>query len=357
MAKEMNTPDYTVEAGEALEQYRLVKLNASNAWVYADSGDEPVGRNNKYVASGDPATATLFNKCGTMKMVASGAISARARVYTDNDGKITATNTGISVGVNGETASTADGDIIEIFHDRDVVSALSSPEIAGGINDVNGNELLKFTATATAVNEITLANAATGSGPSLTATGGDANVPISLAGKGTGAVNLGQATSAGVDLLADQPIRDSSGNELLKFTKAATAVNEITVANAATGNGVSIAATGGDANVGLTVAGKGAGTVTVGQATGSVQLSTAITDLVGFHGVAPAVQRAGAAQGVVSATVGADIGAFTDPPSAAEMALLRTFANALKTDAAAIIVLLNELRAAEVEKGLIKGAA
>jgi hypothetical protein len=37
-----------------------------------------------------------------------------------------------------------------------------------------------------------------------------------------------------------------------------------------------------------------------------------------------------------AATVGADIAAFTDPPSAAEMALLRTFVNALKADQAAL---------------------
>ena len=35
-------------------------------------------------------------------------------------------------------------------------------------------------------------------------------------------------------------------------------------------------------------------------------------------------------------TVGSAIAAFTDPPSAAEMALLRTFVNALKTDVAAL---------------------
>ena len=35
---------------------------------------------------------------------------------------------------------------------------------------------------------------------------------------------------------------------------------------------------------------------------------------------------------VATLTVGSDIGAFTDPPSAAEMALLRTFVNALKAD-------------------------
>ena len=42
-------------------------------------------------------------------------------------------------------------------------------------------------------------------------------------------------------------------------------------------------------------------------------------------------------------TVGTAIGAFTDPPSAAEMALLRTFVNALKTDNAAALVSLAAL--------------
>lgn len=43
----------------------------------------------------------------------------------------------------------------------------------------------------------------------------------------------------------------------------------------------------------------------------------------------------------VSLTVGSAIGAFTDPPSAGEMAALRTFVNALKTDAAAVKAVLN----------------
>jgi hypothetical protein len=91
--------------------------------------------------------------------------------------------------------------------------------------------------------------------------------------------------------------------------------------------------------------------------TAGYKIGTTATQLVGFHGATPVAQRAGAAQGAVTATVSTNIAAFTDPPSAAEMALLRTFVNALKTDAAAIIVLVNELRAAQVAKGLIKGAA
>lgn len=69
-------------------------------------------------------------------------------------------------------------------------ATLTSPKVITGINDTNGNELLKVTATASAVNELTLANAATGNAPVLSATGGDTNVDITLTPKGTGVVNL-----------------------------------------------------------------------------------------------------------------------------------------------------------------------
>lgn len=55
----------------------------------------------------------------------------------------------------------------------------------GFIGDQNGNEYLKFTTAASAVNEITATNAATGAGPSLAATGGDANIPLNINSKGT----------------------------------------------------------------------------------------------------------------------------------------------------------------------------
>ncbi len=56
----------------------------------------------------------------------------------------------------------------------------------GGINDTNGNELLKVTATGSAVNELTLANAATGNSPTITASGGDTNIGENHIMKGTG---------------------------------------------------------------------------------------------------------------------------------------------------------------------------
>jgi hypothetical protein len=53
-------------------------------------------------------------------------------------------------------------------------------------------------------------------------------------------------------------INDASSNETLKLASIASAVNEVTIENAATGNAVHISATGGDASVGLHLAGKGA---------------------------------------------------------------------------------------------------
>lgn len=65
---------------------------------------------------------------------------------------------------------------------------LTSPKIGTQILDTNGNELFILTATASAVNEITFANAATGTDPTFTASGGDSNVGIKFVTKGTGYV-------------------------------------------------------------------------------------------------------------------------------------------------------------------------
>lgn len=76
-------------------------------------------------------------------------------------------------------------------------AVLTSPKVITGINDTNGNELLKVTATASAVNELTLANAATGNDPSLTASGGDTNIGINLVPKGTGEVQIAGTPMSG----------------------------------------------------------------------------------------------------------------------------------------------------------------
>ena len=70
---------------------------------------------------------------------------------------------------------------------------LTSPKIGTSILDTNGNELALLTATSSAVNEITLANAATGNGPIISSTG-ETNVDLNLNPKGSGV--LKSATAA-----------------------------------------------------------------------------------------------------------------------------------------------------------------
>jgi hypothetical protein len=67
---------------------------------------------------------------------------------------------------------------------------LTAPKIAnaGFIADANGNEQIKFTTTASAVNELTVTNNTTGNNPIISATGGDTNIGIVLTPKGSGEV-------------------------------------------------------------------------------------------------------------------------------------------------------------------------
>jgi len=79
---------------------------------------------------------------------------------------------------------------------------LTAPKIVSGgfIADANGNELIIFTTTASAVNEITLANSATGGNPKFSATGGDSNIGIDFQTKGTGTYRLLGTSSQAAEL-------------------------------------------------------------------------------------------------------------------------------------------------------------
>ena len=62
--------------------------------------------------------------------------------------------------------------------------------------DTNTNELFKFSPAASAVNEMTVFNAATGSGPNIAASGDDSNIDINLSSKNTGKVVLNSANTS-----------------------------------------------------------------------------------------------------------------------------------------------------------------
>ena len=118
----------------------------------------------------------------------------------------TVSGTGVTL-VEGKThVIYVDGtNAVDVFFLKDLVED-TSPQLGGdldtnsqnikiddahGIQDENGNEQITFQTTASAVNQIDVTNAATGNAPSVTATGDDTNVDLSIAGKGLGRVSLG----------------------------------------------------------------------------------------------------------------------------------------------------------------------
>jgi len=92
------------------------------------------------------------------------------------------------------------GDIVTVSANQTLTTkTLTSPRIGTNILDTNGNELIKVTATSSAVNEITLANAAADNDPRITLSGGSTNIGLQVLPKGTGAFvvqgNSDQGTS------------------------------------------------------------------------------------------------------------------------------------------------------------------
>jgi hypothetical protein len=106
---------------------------------------------------------------------------------------------------------------------------LTSPKIGTNILDVNGLELLNLTATGSAVNELTLANASTGNNPILSATGGDTNVGITLTPKGSGEVVIGTGAAAAT-------LTSSGAHDLTLDTNGGTNSGVISIVDGAGGN-------------------------------------------------------------------------------------------------------------------------
>lgn len=192
----------------------------------------------------------------------------------------------------------------------------TTPQLGGQL-DVNGNaigdgtlELVKFTETPSAVNEITITNAATAGAPQISATGDDANIDLDLQPKGTGNVTLGnytldgdQTVGAGQDnyvltydnaagtigleaaapgglsnivedttpqlggdleISAARTFNDTNGNEYLGFeVGGASAANYLAIRNANTAAGPSLKSVGTDTDVDLNLQPKGSGAVNI----------------------------------------------------------------------------------------------
>ena len=187
---------------QAIGGYEAVALNATTGATLAfTNGVLSNGKNavlnltgtittsvNVVVPDGIEKTYIIKNSSsGAHDVVVKTSSGTGATFDTTNKGTKIVYSDGTNVVDSGLTAG-----ITAVVED-------TTPQLGGQL-DVNGNaigdgtlELLKFSETGSAVNEFTVANAATGNNPTLSATGDDTNIGIDLTTKGTGFIKFNDA--------------------------------------------------------------------------------------------------------------------------------------------------------------------
>jgi len=173
---------------------------AANTTVFVDSGIEKT----YIIENGTSGAFTLaLNQVGGNSVIFGATDKTSKIVYLDG------TNAN-DLGVVNLTAP-------QTLTNKTLTTPTLTSPIIDVIDDSNGNEEIKFTATASAVNELTVANAATGNAPEISSTGDDTNIDIKITPKGTGKVVLDGIKYPNADGSSGQVLStDGSGN--LSFT-------------------------------------------------------------------------------------------------------------------------------------------
>jgi hypothetical protein len=116
---------------------------------------------------------------------------------------------------NGLSGATGTGKFV-----GDTSPTIVTPVIAQ-INDANGNKMLLFSSTPSAVNKVTIVNASTGTSPIIEGTGNDTNVILTINGQGNGGVAIhgtGTNDSAGAGYVGELITSSATGVSLSTAT-------------------------------------------------------------------------------------------------------------------------------------------
>ena len=155
----------------------------------------PVGASGTIVV--DSCQQTLTNKTLTSPIVSALRMpdADSSHNYTIVTGALSA-NRNVTIPALGANDTFVLANVTQTLTNKTINGLVASNPKIGGKNlgstlfDSADNELLAFTRVASAVNHITMTNAATGNSPRIDIEGGDTNVNLELSAKGTGGILL-----------------------------------------------------------------------------------------------------------------------------------------------------------------------
>ena len=216
-------------SGTLTDNIKLVMTNsASNVTLQAtdpDNGSADIdlvlkGQGNGAVVINESAGGnSLVMADDTLDLTVSGGAATTGAAAGDaiiKGGNGTATRASGDVVLKGGTGGSAEGKV--------------------KITDSTNNEIAIFERTASAVNEITITNNATGSAPSIAATGDDTNISLTLTPKGTGVITTYDGYESNVsgddDLVTKKWVEDntvSSVDDLTIRTAISSGANSVTI--------------------------------------------------------------------------------------------------------------------------------
>jgi len=179
-----------------------------------------------------------------LKNSTSGSYTVQFKYASGSGNSVTFTATQKSTKiVYADASDGTNPNIYEVSTASDVVDD-TSPQLGGdldtnsfnilidddhGIRDENDNEQIVFQTTSSAVNQLEVTNAATGNDPKLAAAGGDSNIDLALAPKGSGEIVVGTGSAAST-------ITSSGAYDLILDTNSGTNSGTITITDGANGN-------------------------------------------------------------------------------------------------------------------------
>mgnify|MGYP001184505570 CR=1 FL=1 len=278
----------TPEAGSAIVLDGTINVDAgvvtgatsitSTSFVGALTGNADTATT---VATVTGAAQTAITSLGTLTALTVDDVNIDGKIITmTGDGSDTAV---ITAGTNGALSivTTDNGGAAANI----TITADGTSELAGTTVTLNASDGITLDADG---GTITFADAGSSLG-TITSSGYSGNA--ATATKITSITNsnivqlaesqtLTNKTLTAPKIADDGFIADANGNQGLVLGTTSSAVNEIKISNAATGNGPTIAAQGDDTNVGLNLSSKGTGTITMNTSSLTVTSATSEKPLI-----------------------------------------------------------------------------